>query len=141
MKGQLYFADGNLYEGEGFGAAATRVGELVFNTSMTGYQKILTDPSYCGQIITMTYPLIGNYGINAADNQSDKIYASGLVVREACFEPSNYRSEKTLDAWLREMEIPAVSCAADYQTDSSAGNDQVCDLDREQESRGTETAL
>lgn len=110
MKGQLYFADGNLYEGEGFGAAATRVGELVFNTSMTGYQKILTDPSYCGQIITMTYPLIGNYGINAADNQSDKIYASGLVVREACFEPSNYRSEKTLDAWLREMGIPAVSC-------------------------------
>ena len=110
MKGQLYFADGNLYEGEGFGAAATRVGELVFNTSMTGYQKILTDPSYCGQIITMTYPLIGNYGINAADDQSDKIYASGLVVREACFEPSNYRSEKTLDTWLREMGIPAVSC-------------------------------
>ena len=109
MKGQLYLADGSLYEGEGFGAAATCVGELVFNTSMTGYQKILTDPSYCGQIITMTYPLIGNYGINAEDDQSDKIYASGLVVREVCGEPSNYRSEKTLDTWLREMGIPAVS--------------------------------
>lgn len=110
MKGQLYLADGSLYEGEGFGAAATCVGELVFNTSMTGYQKILTDPSYFGQIIVMTYPLIGNYGINAEDDQSDKIYASGLVVREVCDAPSNYRSDKTLDAWLREIGIPAVSC-------------------------------
>lgn len=109
MKGQLYLADGSLYEGEGFGAAATCVGELVFNTSMTGYQKILTDPSYCGQIITMTYPLIGNYGIHAADDQSDRIYASGLVVREACDAPSNYRCEQSLDTWLRDMGIPAIS--------------------------------
>lgn len=109
MKGQLYLADGSLYEGEGFGAAATCVGELVFNTSMTGYQKILTDPSYCGQIITMTYPLIGNYGIHAGDSQSDKIYASGLVVREVCDVPSNYRCEQSLDTWLRDMGIPAIS--------------------------------
>ncbi len=109
MKGQLYLEDGSLYEGEGFGAAATCVGELVFNTSMTGYQKILTDPSYFGQVITMTYPLIGNYGVNSQDNQSDKIYASGLVVRELCDEPSNYRCEKKLSDWLAEMGIPAVS--------------------------------
>lgn len=109
MKGQLYLADGGYYEGEGFGAAATCVGELVFNTSMTGYQKILTDPSYFGQIITMTYPLIGNYGINTGDNQSDKIYAAGLIVREACEAPSNYRCEKSLTKWLEEMGIPAVS--------------------------------
>lgn len=109
MKGQLYLADGSLYEGEGFGAAATCVGELVFNTSMTGYQKILTDPSYCGQVITMTYPLIGNYGINEYDMQSDKIYASGLIVHEKCTLPSNYRCENDLDTWLREMGIAAVS--------------------------------
>ena len=109
MKGQLYLEDGSLYEGDGFGAAATCVGELVFNTSMTGYQKILTDPSYSGQIITMTYPLIGNYGINDEDNQSDKIYAFGLVVKEPCDEPSNYRCKKTLSEWLVEMGIPGVS--------------------------------
>lgn len=109
MKGKLYLADGSLYEGEGFGAAATCVGELVFNTSMAGYQKILTDPSYCGQVITMTYPLIGNYGINEYDNQSDRIYASGLIVHENCTMPSNYRCEKDLDTWLREMGIAAVS--------------------------------
>ncbi len=109
MKGKLYLADGTFYEGEGFGAEATCVGELVFNTSMTGYQKILTDPSYCGQIITMTYPLIGNYGINGEDNQSDKIYASGLVVKEACASPSNYRLEKSLEAWLKEMGIPGIA--------------------------------
>lgn len=109
MKGQLYLEDGSLYEGEGFGACTTCVGELVFNTSMTGYQKILTDPSYFGQVITMTYPLIGNYGVNSFDNQSDKIYASGLIIRELCDEPSNYRCEKKLSDWLVEMGIPAVS--------------------------------
>ena len=109
MKGQLYLEDGSLYEAEGFGAEATFVGELVFNTSMTGYQKILTDPSYCGQIITMTYPLIGNYGINNEDDQSDKVYAYGLVVKEKCDVPSNYRNEQSLDSWLAEMGIPAIA--------------------------------
>ena len=109
MKGKLYLADGSFYEGDGFGAKATCVGELVFNTSMTGYQKILTDPSYCGQIITMTYPLIGNYGINDQDNQSDKIYAFGLIVKEACEAPSNYRCEKSLTEWLEEMGIPGLA--------------------------------
>lgn len=109
MKGQLYLEDGSLYEAEGFGAEATFVGELVFNTSMTGHQKILTDPSYCGQIITMTYPLIGNYGINNEDDQSDKVYAYGLVVKEKCDVPSNYRNEQSLDSWLAEMGIPAIA--------------------------------
>ena len=109
MKGQLYLEDGSLYEAEGFGAEATFVGELVFNTSLTGHQKILTDPSYCGQIITMTYPLIGNYGINNEDDQSDKVYAYGLVVKEKCDVPSNYRNEQSLDSWLAEMGIPAIA--------------------------------
>ncbi len=109
MKGIIYLEDGSQYEGEGFGARKTCVGELVFNTGMTGYQKTLTDPSYCGQIITMTYPLIGNYGINSEDNQSDRIYALGLVVREYCRTPSNYRCEKTLDTWLKEMDVPGVA--------------------------------
>lgn len=108
MKGKLYLEDGSLYEGEGFGSEKTCIGELVFNTSTTGYQKILTDPSYFGQIITMTYPLIGNYGINPEDDQSDRIYAFGLVCREHCPAPSNYRCEKSLDQWLREMDIPGV---------------------------------
>lgn len=112
MKGLLYLEDGTVYEGEGLGASATFVGELVFNTSMTGYQKTLTDPSYFGQIIVMTYPLIGNYGINKEDNQSDRIYAYGLVTGEICEEPSNYRCGETLDSWLKEMGIPAV-CGLD----------------------------
>ncbi|HKM28939.1 MAG TPA: glutamine-hydrolyzing carbamoyl-phosphate synthase small subunit [Anaerovoracaceae bacterium] len=112
MKGIIYLEDGTVYEGTAFGAEGTKVGELVFNTSMTGYQKILTDPSYFGQVINMTYPLIGNYGINEQDNQSDRIYAFGLVVREWCNTPSNYRSSKNIDEWLKEMGIPAV-CGVD----------------------------
>lgn len=112
MKGIIYLEDGTVYEGTAFGAEATNVGELVFNTSMTGYQKILTDPSYYGQVINMTYPLMGNYGINEQDNQSDRIYAFGLVVREWCNTPSNYRSGKSIDEWLKEMNIPAV-CGVD----------------------------
>ena len=74
MKGILYLEDGTLFEGSGFGYKGTSIGELVFNTSMTGYQEILTDPSYAGQIITMTYPLIGNYGTNMEDKESPKVH-------------------------------------------------------------------
>ncbi|HIT98642.1 MAG TPA: carbamoyl phosphate synthase small subunit, partial [Candidatus Copromorpha excrementavium] len=81
MEGLIYLEDGTVFKGRGFGAKGTAVGELVFNTSMTGYQKILTDPSYKGQIINMTYPLIGNYGISNIDNESDGIHAFGLVVK------------------------------------------------------------
>lgn len=109
MIGKLFLEDGSFYEGQGFGAVGTSVGELVFNTSMTGYEKMLTDPCYSGQVVTMTYPLVGNYGINGEESQSNKIYARGLVVRECCQEPSNYLCEKTLDQWLKEMGVPGIS--------------------------------
>ncbi len=108
MRGLIYLEDGTLYKGKGFGAEATRVGELVFNTAMTGYQRTLTDPSYSGQVITMTYPLIGNYGVNDTDNESDRIHAYGLVVKDVCFKPSNWQCSKTLDEWLVEMGVPGV---------------------------------
>ena len=108
MKGIIYLEDGTVYKGKGFGASATRVGELVFNTAMAGYQKTLTDPSYSEQILTMTYPLIGNYGINDTDYESDKIYAFGLIVKDVCFRPSNWKCEKNIDMWLKEMNVPGV---------------------------------
>ena len=97
MKAVLYLEDGSIYEGEGFGKIGTTLGELVFNTSMTGYQEILTDPSYAGQIINMTYPLIGNYGINEFESESSKIYAKGLIVKNISKNPSNYMSENSID--------------------------------------------
>ena len=108
MKGLIYLEDGTVFRGYGFGYPCTNVGELVFNTSMTGYQEILTDPSYKGQIINMTYPLIGNYGINSLDNESDKIHASGFIVKDISLNPSNAASEKNIDEWLREMKVPGV---------------------------------
>lgn len=97
MKGTIYLEDGTVYKGTGFGFRGTRTGELVFNTAMTGYQKTMTDPSYEGQIIVMTYPLIGNYGVNNVDFESDRIHAFGLVVRDVCFRPSNWRCVRTID--------------------------------------------
>ncbi len=108
MKGLIYLEDGTLYRGRGFGAEATRVGELVFNTAMTGYQRTLTDPSYSGQIINMTYPLLGNYGINDTDYESDRIHALGVVAKDVCFRPSNWQCTETIDEWLREMGVPGV---------------------------------
>jgi carbamoyl-phosphate synthase small subunit len=108
MNGMIYLADGTLYRGKGFGAVKTRVGELVFNTSMTGYQGILTDPSYKGQIINMTYPLIGNYGISNVDWQSESIHAFGLVTRDISFRPSNRFSVATLSDWLAAQDVPGV---------------------------------
>lgn len=108
MEGLIYLEDGSVYRGYGFGAKATRVGELVFNTSMTGYQKTLTDPSYKGQIIAMTYPLMGNYGISDIDNESDGIHAFGLVIKDLCEKPSNANCVKTLDEWLKEQDTPGV---------------------------------
>lgn len=108
MEGLIYLEDGTVFKGIGFGARGTAVGELVFNTSMTGYQKILTDPSYKGQIITMTYPLIGNYGVSDIDNESDGIHAFGLVIKDLCDMPSNSNSVMNLDQWLREQKVPGV---------------------------------
>ncbi len=107
-EGLLYLEDGSVFRGKGFGFRGTVVGELVFNTSMTGYQEILTDPSYKGQIITMTYPLIGNYGISAIDNESDKIHAFGMVIRDLCDMPSNAKCVKTLDQWMQEQKTPGI---------------------------------
>ncbi len=105
----LVLEDGSVYEGFAFGAEADTYGEVVFNTSMTGYQEMLTDPSYAGQIVVPTYPLIGNYGINELDFESSKIQVRGFVVREECYQPSHYLSIKTLNEYLAESGIPGIS--------------------------------
>jgi len=104
----LALEDGTTFCGKGFGAAKTVVGEVCFNTSMAGYQEILTDPSYKAQIVTMTYPLIGNYGINSADVESVKPHVSGFVIRELSRITSNWRSEMTLDDYLKQNGIPGL---------------------------------
>jgi carbamoyl-phosphate synthase small subunit len=105
----LALADGTIFRGKGFGAGAEAAGEVVFTTSMTGYQEVCTDPSFRGQIVCMTYPLIGNYGVNVDDNQSRQAWISGLVVREHATSPSNWRSTDTIDTYLREAGIPGIS--------------------------------
>jgi len=105
---QLILEDGTVYKGYAFGADVENVGEVVFNTSMTGYQEILSDPSYNGQIVTLTYPLVGNYGINRDDFESMKPCIKGMIVKEVCTTPSNFRSEKTLDEALKDFGIPGI---------------------------------
>ncbi len=102
---KLALADGTVFTGTRFGASGEVYGEVVFNTSLTGYQEILTDPSYNGQIVTMTNPLIGNYGINPEDIESDKLSLRGFVVREVCHEPSNFRSSQSLGQYLSDHGI------------------------------------
>ncbi len=104
-KGLIALEDGTIFEGTAFGASGERTGEVVFNTSMTGYQEILTDPSYKGQIVTMTYPLIGNYGVNKADFESSKPCAEGFIVKEYSRIASNWRAENNLDDLLKEHGI------------------------------------
>ena len=108
-RANLVLEDGSVYEGYSFGAEASAYGEVVFNTSMMGYQEMLTDPSYAGQIVMPTYPLIGNYGINEQDFESNKIQVSGFVVREECYQPNHYLSNKTLHEYLTESGIPGIS--------------------------------
>ncbi len=108
MNGVFALEDGTVFRGEGFGAKATACGEGVFNTSMTGYQEILTDPSYKGQIVAMTYPEIGNYGVNSTDVESWRPHVAGFVVRHLSSAPSNWRSEMPLEQYLEKYEIPAV---------------------------------
>ncbi len=107
-KAIILLEDGTYFTGTPFGARGVRTGELVFNTSMTGYQEILTDPSYKGQVVTMTYPLIGNYGVNAEDLESPHPQVEGFVVRECCRYPSNWRCTQTLDAYLSEHGIVGI---------------------------------
>lgn len=108
MNGFLYLEDGTTYKGKGFGKKGTSIGELVFNTSITGYQEILTDPSYAGQVITMTYPLIGNYGVNSFEGESSKVYAKGFIAKSISNNPSNYLSEETIDGMLKKMNVTGV---------------------------------
>ena len=108
MRAILALEDGKYFEGESFGAAGTRVGEICFNTAMTGYQEVLTDPSYRGQIVTMTYPLIGNYGTNSLDQESREPHVRGFVIEELSEAPSNWRSEMSLDEYLKKYDIPGV---------------------------------
>ena len=105
---RLALEDGTILKGVAFGAKGETSGELVFNTSMTGYQEVLTDPSYRGQVVMMTYPLIGNYGINAEDDESDRPWLSGFVVRELSPIPSNFRATETLDAWMKRHGVPGI---------------------------------
>jgi len=109
LKAILALEDGRVFNGKAFGATGHRTGEVVFNTSMTGYQEVLTDPSYAGQIVTMTYPLIGNYGVNSEDVQSRKPFVDGFVVREISPLASNWRSEGTLEDYLRDNHIIGIS--------------------------------
>lgn len=105
MEAILALEDGSVFRGKSFGASGQRYGEVVFNTSMAGYQEILTDPSYKGQIVMMTYPLIGNYGVNKEDVESSKLFLEGFVVKECSKIASNWRKEKTLSDYLKENNI------------------------------------
>ena len=105
MKAFLLLEDGTIFEGNSFGMEGKVVGEVVFNTGMTGYQEVLTDPSYCGQIVCMTYPLIGNYGVNIDDIESLRPQVKGFIVRELCKTPSNWRSIETLNEYLKRNKI------------------------------------
>ena len=105
----LVLEDGSIHRGEACGAESGGNGEVVFNTSMTGYQEVLTDPSYAGQLVTLTYPLVGNYGINREDFESRRIQVSGLIVREHCDQPSHTGADETLHEFLKSQNIPGIS--------------------------------
>ena len=105
----LAIADGTVFQGEAFGAEGEAIGEVVFNTSMTGYQEILTDPSYRGQLVAMTYPEIGNVGVNREDVESRAPFVSGFIVREYWPSPSSWRAEESLGAYLRRHGIVGIS--------------------------------
>ncbi|MHC0037233.1 carbamoyl phosphate synthase small subunit [Pseudoneobacillus sp. C159] len=109
MKRQLILEDGTVFIGKGFGSDVEKIGEVVFNTGMTGYQEILSDPSYCGQIVTLTYPLVGNYGINRDDFESIHPAISGFIVKEVADFPSNFRSDWNLNEYFRMKKIPGIS--------------------------------
>ncbi len=108
MKAVLLLEDGTYFSGEGFGKSGETAGEIVFNTCMTGYQEITTDPSYNGQIVTMTYPLIGNYGFNSIDNESYKPHVQGFIVKELCSTPSNWRNDMDADQYFAKHNIVGI---------------------------------
>lgn len=109
MEARLLLEDGTRLEGQAFGAKTEKLGEVVFSTGMTGYQEVLTDPSCCGQMVIMTYPLIGNRGINRHDFESKQSFIHGLIVREHATSPNYWRNEQSLDCWLKEGGIPGIA--------------------------------
>ena len=104
----LVLEDGSVYEGWSFGAIGTTMGEAVFNTGMTGYQEVMTDPSYCGQMVTFTYPELGNTGVNPEDEESSRPYVSGVIAKNVCDRPSNWRSTQSLGDYLKQHGIPGI---------------------------------
>jgi carbamoyl-phosphate synthase small subunit len=104
----LVLADGTVFKGKSFGAAGTAIGEVVFNTGMTGYQEVTTDPSYLGQIVTFTYPELGNTGINLEDEESEQPQIAGAIARNVCFKPSNWRSTQSFPDYLKQHKIPGI---------------------------------
>ena len=108
QKAYLVLQDGTVMEGKAFGAVANTCGETVFTTGMTGYLETLTDPSYYGQIVVQTFPLVGNYGVIPPDFESSKVQVKGYIVREWCHEPSNFRCQGDLDAFLQQSGIPGI---------------------------------
>lgn len=109
MKAFLILEDGTVFTGTSFGAAKEVISEIVFNTSMAGYPEVLTDPSYAGQAVCMTYPLIGNYGVCLEDMESVRPWPDALIVRETCHVPSNFRSDESLDAFMKKYDIPGIA--------------------------------
>ena len=105
----LVLADGLVLRGEAFGASGTAIGEVVFNTGMTGYQEVMTDPSYSGQLVTFTYPELGNTGVNAADQEADAPHVRGVIARQLVPQPSSWRSEGTLESWLQRHNVVGIS--------------------------------
>src|SRR5215510_12353539 len=108
-KAALVLADGTIFHGRSIGASGAAVGEVVFNTAMTGYQEILTEPSYCRQIVTLTYPHIGNTGVTDADQESAKVYAEGLIVRDVPRLLSNWRSQGDLTGYLKKSNVVGIA--------------------------------
>ena len=130
MNAKLILEDGTIFEGKAFGYLNDSVGEVVFNTSMTGYGEVLTDPSYYGQIVTMTYPLIGNYGINLEDVQSKMVAVKGFIVREKSDAPNNFRCEMSIDVYLKQNRIvsKAINCGLKYSDLNTEQKRQVIDM-------------
>ena len=121
----LALADGTVFKGTSIGAVGTTAGEVVFNTALTGYQEILTDPSYCRQIVTLTYPHIGNYGVNAEDVEASQVHAAGLVIRDLPLLASNFRQTLTLSDYLaREGIDPSARHAAAREVRDEEGEDR-----------------
>ena len=138
MKRKLVLEDGHIFLGEGFGSPDEKVAEIVFNTSIVGYQEILSDPSYCGQMVCMTYPLIGNYGLTDEDYESKNIYMSGFIVREYNDVPSNFRFTRTLGEVMEENHAVGISGVDTREIvriirDHGSMKALICDIDKPME--------